>query len=1076
MAHRPHSRATTARVLCAILAAALTATLALQAAMAGRDKPDDTYPTTAPATGSVAEPNGDPAIAPPPRRIGDITAILDEYELTDPEHARRDEVAADAAVPAGLDGAERIDFLRLRGLAAGRIGRVGQQLSDLAEAVRLALEGHYPDKSRLLYDLSHAEARSGNWADAIVHRSQAIGSIPKKHRGRIIVWNNSLARLYAASGDIARADQIFAKVEQLLEEARQWRGWGRKGAHWRATFYYARGKVLDLRGQYEEAEEAYRAALDALAEFDQASSDEKIVDPEFRIDNLRALLGRNLLYQNRLVAAEIEVRGGLLRTLARGGRYTADTAVLVGRLARVVLEQGRTREAELLARAHVEIYESMGARRDSYSLARARDLLATTLIARGKWKKALAVYETIAADMSGDRAFFDRTFGTNLDWALAELRAGEVESARDRATRAAENLTGRVGAKHYDAAEARGVLAIAIAAAGDHRKAATLFAESLPILLSRSRRSSDENVTRATRAVRRTEILEGYIGLLAEVSGTALEAELGIDAAAEAFRMADTARGQSVQRALTANAARAAASDPDLAALARREQDALTRIGALNGLLVDLMAAPADQRDADAILDLRTRIDRLRSTRATLVEEIEARFPDYAQLVNPKPASLEEAQASLRLGEALIATYLGPDRSYLWAIPAEGAPVFATTDDGRRAIADHVALLRASLEPNASTIAEVPPFDLVEGHELYSRLLAPVASGWKDARNLLVVADGPLGFLPFSVLVTEPYPEVREMEPYFAGYREVPWLARTHAITVLPSVASLYALRRLPPGTAERKAFVGFGDPYFSLEQASQAAEIAEGGDSLAVRGAGSTTLVLRDLRRPEDDDVSVDLGRLPRLFDTREELRGVALALGADPATDLFLGAAASETAVKSMSLADYRVLAFATHGLVPGDLDGLTEPALALSAPEVAGGGGDGLLTLSEVLALELDADWVVLSACNTGLGDGAGAEAVSGLGRAFFYAGTRALLVSNWPVHSRAAKELTTELFRRQAAEPGIGRAEALRQAMMAMVDGPGYVEPGTGRTLFSYAHPLFWAPFSLVGDGGAAEAAP
>ncbi|MCH7889817.1 MAG: CHAT domain-containing protein, partial [Proteobacteria bacterium] len=158
----------------------------------------------------------------------------------------------------------------------------------------------------------------------------------------------------------------------------------------------------------------------------------------------------------------------------------------------------------------------------------------------------------------------------------------------------------------------------------------------------------------------------------------------------------------------------------------------------------------------------------------------------------------------------------------------------------------------------------------------------------------------------------------------------------------------------------------------------------------------------------------------------------------------------------------------AFATHGLVPGDLNGLTQPALALSSPEVAGGGGDGLLTMGEILALKLDADWVVLSACNTASGAGAGAEAISGLGRAFFYAGTRALLVSNWPVETTSAKALTTDVFRRQAADPGLSRAEALRQAMLALIDGPGLVD-GEGRSVFSYAHPIFWAPFSLIGDG-------
>jgi hypothetical protein len=127
----------------------------------------------------------------------------------------------------------------------------------------------------------------------------------------------------------------------------------------------------------------------------------------------------------------------------------------------------------------------------------------------------------------------------------------------------------------------------------------------------------------------------------------------------------------------------------------------------------------------------------------------------------------------------------------------------------------------------------------------------------------------------------------------------------------------------------------------------------------------------------------------------------------------------------------------------------------------PALEGHYSDKSRLLYDLSHAELrNADWVVLSACNTGLG--AGAEAVSGLCRAFFCAGTRALLVSNWPVHSRAAKELTTEVFR--------------RQAKMALVRGPGYVEPSTGRTLFGYAHPLFWAPFSFVSDGGGGGVTP
>jgi CHAT domain-containing protein len=146
------------------------------------------------------------------------------------------------------------------------------------------------------------------------------------------------------------------------------------------------------------------------------------------------------------------------------------------------------------------------------------------------------------------------------------------------------------------------------------------------------------------------------------------------------------------------------------------------------------------------------------------------------------------------------------------------------------------------------------------------------------------------------------------------------------------------------------------------------------------------------------------------------------------------------------------------------------LTQPALALiTHPMSPTLDGDGLLPMQEVLALKPDADWVVLAACNTGAGTVDGAEAVSGLGRAFFYAGTRTLLVTNWAVHSASARDLVSDLFRRQANDPKLTRAEALRQAMVGMMDGPGFPSQD-GKVLFIYAHPLFWAPYSVIGDGG------
>jgi CHAT domain-containing protein len=377
--------------------------------------------------------------------------------------------------------------------------------------------------------------------------------------------------------------------------------------------------------------------------------------------------------------------------------------------------------------------------------------------------------------------------------------------------------------------------------------------------------------------------------------------------------------------------------------------------------------------------------------------------------------------------------------------------------------------LREALEPNAAMISDIPPFDLKLAQELFESLLKPTEANWKPAKNLIVVTNGALGLLPLSLLPTAPAQINTDDDPLFSSYRNVPWLARTHAVTLVPSVSALLTLRNLPAGSASRQQLIGFGDPLFSKEEADAAAK-----DDRPVQVADASNVTrgvpLKRRNSPKLDGVdSVQLAQLPRLPDTREELKSIALALQADPTKVLNLGKDANEKNVKTMDLSKFKIIAFATHGLVPGELDGLTQPALALSAPDVADTDGDGLLTMEEILSLKLDADWVVLSACNTGAGAVAGAEAASGLGRAFFYAGTRALLVTNWSVHSQSARELMTDLFKRLSDNPKLTRGEAMRQAMMALADGPGYVG-ADGKTDFTYAHPLFWAPYSIIGDGG------
>ena len=205
---------------------------------------------------------------------------------------------------------------------------------------------------------------------------------------------------------------------------------------------------------------------------------------------------------------------------------------------------------------------------------------------------------------------------------------------------------------------------------------------------------------------------------------------------------------------------------------------------------------------------------------------------------------------------------------------------------------------------------------------------------------------------------------------------------------------------------------------------------------------------------------------RQPPLPETADELCAVARLLGA-PESAVYLGAAATERTIKGLSaggtLGNARFVHFATHGLLASETEDVArakaEPALLLTPPAQASEEDDGLLTASEVAQLKLDADWVILSACNTAAGEKLDADALSGLARAFFYAGSRTLLASHWYVDSESAVALVTKTFGELSARPGTGRAEALRRAMLALIDQGG-------RT----AHPANWAPFVVVGEGG------
>jgi CHAT domain-containing protein/tetratricopeptide (TPR) repeat protein len=475
--------------------------------------------------------------------------------------------------------------------------------------------------------------------------------------------------------------------------------------------------------------------------------------------------------------------------------------------------------------------------------------------------------------------------------------------------------------------------------------------------------------------------------------------------------------------------------------------------------------AAFERHDAAAEQKIRDRLAAIAEKRTALQQVFAAEFPDYAALSNPQPLTVTAIQALLSDGEALLFYATGDKESYVFAVTRTSA-AWKSIPLGTAALSDKVAAFRRALDVAALRRAAkereiggkpVELFDLGLANELYVSLVGPVEDLVKDARHVLVVPSGPLTSLPFHLLVTEkPATAILPLKD-IGSYRDAAWLLKRQAVSVLPALASLKALRR---GGARRepgaRPLVGFGDSVF---------DPAERATALAKRRDGQTSAAVTQGYSDFWQGIAMDRAKLaqslPSLLDTADELKAVATKLGAAP-EDLHLAADATEAAVKQTVLADYRVVFFATHGLVAGDIKGLGEPSLVLTLPQTPTDVDDGVLTASEVAQLKLNADWVILSACNTAAADKPGAEALSGLARAFFYAGTRALLVSHWSVDSKAAARLITSMFEIMKADPKLGRAEALRRAMLADMNDKS--SPGK-------AYPAFWGPFSIIGEGAA-----
>ena len=574
------------------------------------------------------------------------------------------------------------------------------------------------------------------------------------------------------------------------------------------------------------------------------------------------------------------------------------------------------------------------------------------------------------------------------------------------------------------------------------------------------------------RIVRGLIAVAGALALGAAAMAASVREDTPESLRAEAYEAAQWAIASDAADALAKVSARFAEGDDALGRLAEERETLLTRRDALEKELERLYAVEGEDgraRRAAVRTDYQTTLERLKIVDA----DIEARFPAYAELTSPRPLSVAETQALLGPDEALLLVLVNPEATYVWGVSHDKVEWARAADLGDAAMTEAVASLRASLTTAASRSGGDPVdptvfagrpqavFDRATAHRLYKELVQPVEGVFEGKSTLITVVTGALTTLPLAVLVTEP-PTGPDAAP--AALESTSWLIDRYALATLPSVSSLKALRCHLVAADERHAGCpartgdGREAPSLPASRSPQlvafGAPLLTGPEASGSRGAPTADSIF-------GEGVLADVARLkalPSLPGSRAEL----LALKAQyPTAIVRIGADATETAVRGTDarvLSRARFVVFSTHGLMAGSE--AAEPGLVLTPPDQASQADDGYLSASEVARMRLNAEFVVLSACNTAASDGSpGGEGLSGLARAFFYAGARSVLVSHWEISDAATMALVTGTFAEFDAHPDpVARARALQTSMRAV------------RNDRRWTHPAYWAAFTLVGEPG------
>lgn len=862
-----------------------------------------------------------------------------------------------------------------------------------------ALGPDHRDVANSLHNLAALYTIQGRYTDAELPSKRSL-SVNEKVLGPnhpdVAYSLDNLARLYHEQGRYSDAEPLYKRALAIREKT--------LGPDHRdvANSLNNLAMLYDNQGRYADEKPLHQRSLAIL---------ETVLGPDHpevatSLNNLAALYDTLGLYADaealHLRALEI-----LIKTL---GPNHPDVATSLINLASLYHDQGRDANAEPLFKRALEIQEStLGPNHPA--VATSLSNLAVLYTDQGRYAEAESLYQRSLVIREAALGPSHPDVATSLS-NLAALygrqgRYADVETLYKRALEINEDALGP-----------------------NHPRVTFSLNNLAGLYLTQGRYADAYAAIRPTFANKSSYKYLSFPIILGTQRAKLLTSERSF---ADSYNVLQFTSSSAAAEALQNLAQRYAASSSELAQLVRRDQDLIAETERLDRALIAAVSKESKQRNQLNEDRMRARLSDIRAERSQISTVLTQRFPDYVALSRPQPLTLKETQALLDDDEAVVAIDIG-QKSYIWVVTKTSAD-WTDIPVSSKMLNDQIATLRQSL-----TFKVDKPFDAALAYQIYQQTLGPIANRFADKKRILVITNGALTSIPLQVLVTS--------DPKDKSLRDVDWLVKSVAITIIPSIYSLKTMRTQKPQSTAPKLMIAYADPVFSKRARKEAQNVTLRSMTNFYSGTQIDIPALAET-----------LGQLPS---TKDEVTKVAKMLNA-PVIDIHTGLEATETAVKQAPLDQYRIVYFATHALVTGDLKAFgkakAEPALVMSIPDKPTEQDDGLLQASEVSELKLNADWVVLSACNTAASDGTGAEALSGLARAFFYAGARSLVVSHWDVLDDQTAQLMSDLFSISSQNKSLSHGEALRQAQLntltkAMDDDD--------------AHPRVWAPFVVVGE--------